>query len=238
MDLLTPYIKTEFHGPNYTRPPPDLVQGTEEYEVEEVLDSRQYGRGHKVQYLVKWKGYPNSDNEWVNWDDMHADKALKKFRQCNPSSVTHKTTIRATTSRSSPLLKLLHTLMSYDATTLQTTPSDTQSEGCYSPTSGTEELGRDSIAAAGLIDVPTSSDFHIGYGTTDATRSPWFEPSSWQTPSPSPSCEPSVLPPELTECSHITIPQTLIPASFVHQTLDAAQSWESAYRPIEATLTH
>jgi hypothetical protein len=40
VDLLTPYIETEFHGPNYTRPPPDLVQGTEEYEVEAILDSR------------------------------------------------------------------------------------------------------------------------------------------------------------------------------------------------------
>jgi hypothetical protein len=98
VDLLTPYIEMEFHGPNYTRPPPDLVQGTEEYEVEAILDSRQHGRGHKVQYLVKWKGYPNSDNEWVNWDDMHTDEALEKFKQHNPSSVTHKTTVKAAIS--------------------------------------------------------------------------------------------------------------------------------------------
>jgi hypothetical protein len=94
VDLLTPYIETEFHGPNYTRPPPDLVQGTEEYEVEAILDSRRHGRGRKVQYLVKWKGYPNSDNEWVDWKDMHADEALEEFKQRNPSSVTHKRTIR------------------------------------------------------------------------------------------------------------------------------------------------
>jgi hypothetical protein len=81
VDLLTPYIETEFHGPNYTRPPPDLVQGEEEYKVEKVLNSRQYGRGHKIQYLVKWKGYPDSDNEWVNWSDMHADEALEEFRR-------------------------------------------------------------------------------------------------------------------------------------------------------------
>jgi hypothetical protein len=115
VDLLTPYIETEFHGPNYTRPPPDLVQGTEEYEVEAILDSRRHGRGHKVQYLVKWKGYPDSDNEWVDWKDMHADEALEEFRQRNPSSVTHKTTIRTTVSKLSPLLQLLYTLMSSDA---------------------------------------------------------------------------------------------------------------------------
>jgi hypothetical protein len=60
VDLLTPYIETDFHGPNYTRPPPDLIDGEEEYEVESILKSRRYGRGRKVQYLVKWKGYTDS----------------------------------------------------------------------------------------------------------------------------------------------------------------------------------
>jgi hypothetical protein len=233
VDLLTPYIETEFHSPNYTRPPPDLVQGEEEYKVKKVLNSRQHGRGHKVQYLVKWKGYPDSDNEWVNWDDMHADQALEEFKQCHPLSITHKYTLRTTTTESPPPLQLSNTLMSNNATT-----SDTQPEGRQSSTSGTEELVRDSLATAGLINLPTSSDFCLGYRTADATRSPWFEPSSWQTPSSSPSREPSASPPELTERSHITIPQTLIPNSFVHRTLDAAQSWESAYGPIEAALTH
>jgi hypothetical protein len=40
VDLLTPYIETEFHGPNYMRPPPDLIDGEEEYEVESILKSR------------------------------------------------------------------------------------------------------------------------------------------------------------------------------------------------------
>jgi hypothetical protein len=93
VDLLTPYVEMEFHGPNYMRPPPDLVQGEEEYKVEKVLNSRRHGRGRKIQYLVKWKGYPNSDNEWVNWDDMHADEALKKFKRSNPSSITHKSSL-------------------------------------------------------------------------------------------------------------------------------------------------
>jgi hypothetical protein len=39
-DLLTPYRETPTHGANYQRPPPDLVEGMEEYEVEKVLDSR------------------------------------------------------------------------------------------------------------------------------------------------------------------------------------------------------
>ena len=57
-DLLTPYHETDIHGANFTQPPSDLVDGEEEYEVKEILDSRKHGRGRKVQYLVKWKGYP------------------------------------------------------------------------------------------------------------------------------------------------------------------------------------
>ena len=36
-DLLTPYHETELHGPNFMKPPPDLIDGEEEYEVEEIL---------------------------------------------------------------------------------------------------------------------------------------------------------------------------------------------------------
>ena len=95
VDLLTPYCETELHGPNFTRPPPDLINGEEEYEIEEILQSRKFGRGHKVQYLVKWKGYPDSENQWVDWDDLHADEALADFKKKNPDAITH---IKAGTS--------------------------------------------------------------------------------------------------------------------------------------------
>ena len=92
VDLLTPYIETDFHGENFTRPPPDLIAGEDEYEVEQILDSRRHGRGRKVQYLVKWRGYPDSDNQWVNWDDMHAEEALAEFRNKRPDGpATYKT---------------------------------------------------------------------------------------------------------------------------------------------------
>ena len=37
------------------------------------------GRGHKRQYLVKWRGFPTSENEWVYKDHMHADDLVKQF---------------------------------------------------------------------------------------------------------------------------------------------------------------
>ena len=65
IDLLTPYRETITHGANYQRPPPNLVDNAEEYEVEKILDSRLFSRRQRLQYLVKWKGYPDSDNMWV-----------------------------------------------------------------------------------------------------------------------------------------------------------------------------
>jgi hypothetical protein len=34
------------------RPPPDLIKDEEEYEVDQILDSRKHGRGSALQYLV------------------------------------------------------------------------------------------------------------------------------------------------------------------------------------------
>jgi hypothetical protein len=89
-DLLTPYRETPTHGANYQRPPPDLVDGVEEYEVEKVLDSCRHGRRRKLQYLIAWKGYPDSDNQWVNWDDADgAQEAIREFKRLNPNRETH-----------------------------------------------------------------------------------------------------------------------------------------------------
>ena len=95
-DLLTPYHETELHRPNFTMPPADLIDGEEEYEVEEILQLRKFGRGRKVQYLVKWKGYPGSDNQWVDWDDLHTDEMIADFKKKNPAAVSH---IKATGGR-------------------------------------------------------------------------------------------------------------------------------------------
>jgi hypothetical protein len=43
-DLLTPYRETIMHGPNFTRPAPELINGEEEYSIEKILDSQCFGR--------------------------------------------------------------------------------------------------------------------------------------------------------------------------------------------------
>jgi hypothetical protein len=64
--------------------PPILVEGFEEYKVEELMDSK-FSRG-KLQYLVKWKDYVNC----VDWTWEHEDKILpnnqNKLHEKHPSA--------------------------------------------------------------------------------------------------------------------------------------------------------
>jgi hypothetical protein len=98
-DLLTLYKETIMHGPNFTRPTPELIDGKEEYSVEKILDSRHFSRRQRIQYLVKWEGYPDSDNMWVDKDDVFADDKIWEFKSSNPESETH---IRSTLPAKSP----------------------------------------------------------------------------------------------------------------------------------------
>ena len=61
--LLMPYKETDLHGNNETRPPPDLVEGNEEYKVEAILSHRLH-KNCETTYLIKWKGYDSSENSW------------------------------------------------------------------------------------------------------------------------------------------------------------------------------
>ena len=69
------------HGPSYSQPPLNLVDGEEECKVEQILNMKQMGQGHKTHYLVKWKGYPTSDNSWEPERNLNTDKLIAKFKQ-------------------------------------------------------------------------------------------------------------------------------------------------------------
>ena len=115
IDLLTPYRETIMHGANYQRPPPDLVDNAEEYEVEKILDSRLFGRRRRLQYLVKWKGYPDSDNMWVDKDDVFADDKVRAFKDSNPDARTHIRTMQVDEEPHSPLASSRSSSTSYFA---------------------------------------------------------------------------------------------------------------------------
>jgi len=85
MDLLLPYKKTEQYGMPFTRPPP-IIDSEEEYKIENILDAQHYGRRRKLQYLVHWKGYPHSDDSWIDHKDLHAPDALADFMLTNSAT--------------------------------------------------------------------------------------------------------------------------------------------------------
>jgi len=64
--------------------PPVHVDGEEEYEVEQILDSRLFGKAKKLQYRVSWVGYP-PDTQWypaANFENS-ADK-LRAYHTAYP----------------------------------------------------------------------------------------------------------------------------------------------------------
>jgi hypothetical protein len=63
-------------------PPPTLVNGEKEYEVETILDSRM--RYNCLEYLVKWKGYDESHNQWEEHTQLHAKLKIAQFHCKHP----------------------------------------------------------------------------------------------------------------------------------------------------------
>jgi Chromo (CHRromatin Organisation MOdifier) domain len=82
--LLSPYSETTAHGPNFTWPPPDLIDGETEYEVEQIHSHQYYGCHKKLQYLVKWCRYPEADNTWEPAENIHTPELLKIYHKRAP----------------------------------------------------------------------------------------------------------------------------------------------------------
>ena len=80
--LLMPYIEMKEHGQNFMRPPPDMIEGKEQYEVKAIRSHQHHW--HKLQYLIKWKGYPESDNTWEPIDNVQAPQLIRKYHLTHP----------------------------------------------------------------------------------------------------------------------------------------------------------
>jgi len=79
--LLKPYHKTQAHGPNFERPPPEIVGGEEgHYEIDKILAARPTRNRKSTQYFVHWKGYTDADNSWIPARELtHAKELLAEF---------------------------------------------------------------------------------------------------------------------------------------------------------------
>ena len=66
-------------------PMPVIVEGEEEYEVAEILDSRRHR--NRLQYLVRWEGYDVSHNSWEPASHVvHAKELVEAFHKKRPSA--------------------------------------------------------------------------------------------------------------------------------------------------------
>ena len=104
--LLSPYCKTPSHGPNFSWLPPDLIDGEEEYEVEQIRVHQNFRKSKCLQYLIKWKGYPESDNTWQNATDVHAPELVKGYHKHHPLQKIKGQLLSLLPSSPSPLLSL------------------------------------------------------------------------------------------------------------------------------------
>ena len=67
-----------------TPPLPEIVNGEEEWVVDEILDSKVINQ--KLKYLVKWKNFGIEHNSWEPWDNVHAPNLVTDFHRKHPGA--------------------------------------------------------------------------------------------------------------------------------------------------------
>ena len=67
----------------------------DEYEVEQILDTKKFGR--IIKYLIKWKGYEHNDNTWEPIEHLqNCPEKLREFHRQNPDRPKPRPTAQAT----------------------------------------------------------------------------------------------------------------------------------------------
>ena len=106
--LLHPYKETEEHGANFQEPPPDLVDGEPEWEIESILDSR--WRKKREQFLIRWKGYSSAHDSWEPQENVHAPQLLEEYKKRTKQGGRENNRKTVTSSTSEHLIRRLSTM--------------------------------------------------------------------------------------------------------------------------------
>jgi hypothetical protein len=65
-------------------PPPEVIEGEEEYLVAEILDSKMFcGR---LKFKIKWEGYGPEYDSWEYATEVHAPERVADFYQKHPAT--------------------------------------------------------------------------------------------------------------------------------------------------------
>lgn len=85
---LVPYTQSEIPGQKPVLPPPEMINGHKEWEVESIesVRTRRYCNKTKLQYLVKWRG--SNETTWEPEGNLtHCKEALDDFYRRNPNTI-------------------------------------------------------------------------------------------------------------------------------------------------------
>jgi hypothetical protein len=78
------------------------------YEVEKIVNHKRHGKGYR--YLVKWKGYPESQNTWEPIENFDDKTIITKYWK-NVEGTEEKTSKKKRTEKSNSIMYLLSTFM-------------------------------------------------------------------------------------------------------------------------------
>ena len=65
-------------------PPPEVIDGEDEYLVEKILDSKMF-RG-RLKFKIKWEGYGPEHDSWEYATEVYAPERVADFYQRNPAA--------------------------------------------------------------------------------------------------------------------------------------------------------
>jgi len=84
ISLLEPYQDNRFPSEIKEPPPPIQIEGKDEYELDEIIDSRLHY--NKLQYRANWKGYsPEHNKLWYPAENFNnAEHTVQRFHRLYP----------------------------------------------------------------------------------------------------------------------------------------------------------
>jgi hypothetical protein len=85
ISLLEPTTSTEpIPGHQQPPPPPVIINDQQEWEVEEIIDSRRHR--NRIQYRVKWTGFHDPDKTWYSASNFeNSPNAIRQFHERYPA---------------------------------------------------------------------------------------------------------------------------------------------------------